>query len=1572
MAKLRDSDVATVLAGVQDKVVENPETGFLETMDEYLSGNVKRKLKIAKEMAASNPEYGRNVDLLEAALPPDVPSHRITARIGASWIKPEHLSAFVREKMQLGRRLETVFNFNPMSNEWTMTYRGQGGYRGVSNAQLQRDIRAAKNSVEATRVWGTERRNFYDLIGDALSGKRPVVSVYDPVTRKTFMDVVATKAAEDKLQDIQMEFGRWLFSDPTIGDEAVQWFNDIINTSIPMKADGSHLTFPGKSMWMLTAKEAAELGLESGSVVFYPHQANAVWKYLKNGNIYLAHEVGAGKTVTMALIAMEAKRLRGKRKVLYVTLNDSTYDQAVAEIKALYPLANILPVRVSTNEQRKQRALQKLALNDFDIAIMRQQDLDRIALSPESERVFIEEELAEYREILEEAKKNGARIQEQEIQAAIQQLEEKLKAPGVHDEAKRKNLYFDDLGIDLMIVDEAHQYKNVPYATRLTRITGLNPPGSPTAKAFFRKTQYLNAIFPKQDALVLASGTALSNSIAEMYNLQRMLQPQEVKRQGVWSFDRWIANFGDMGSQMEWDGARGAYKSITTNRKIVNAGRMLATAYQNVDSVRAKDTPIKRPETRGGEPQRVVINPNQYVNDYKQIILERCTALDMDPKNAEYEGVPDNMLRIISNMSKVAIDQRLDHHYANTEMQQDSKIAVASKKIFQRWQEEKKHKGVQLVFADLGTPKRFDKFKYKTDEQVEKLNDDELIAYNEEKLEHENSTEGFNVYDGLKQELIKMGIPRGQIAFIHDADHSNKDKKAANLRQLFKKVNNGEIRVLIGSTSKAGTGVNVQQRVSDIHHLDVWWNYSAWEQRNGRGIRAGNIYANEGMPGTYIWNYVTETTVDATRWDKIFAKGKVLNAVLGGDINIDVIEDISEDTMSAKMMAAEASGDPLMSQQATLLNEVQTIRFAQAAYLDNIRSSKMELASIPGRIETLEKNIKDYRKSHDLMEQVTAVRFMGDDRTYVFEKHGKEIIAALEKAIAADVTSWKPEKKAPLLVFGSHTEKEVTETVEGKEKKVKKYTLVPLPVKASITGQAADPFGRRLLLSGDILSSDRQLAALAIDKKGKATIDLKANVSRTVTEYVTMMAKSEADAKETIAELKGKEPKLQKIIEQPWAKAKELEEKSIQLAEIERQMSARGQNAGNPELGLPIDKYQGMVPVIDDIEEPDNWYRTQGVTFAGSSSYPEFGISKDVDLNNFLKNRRKSFKPGNLYRRPQGVDVLVGEQPPGEPTSPRAYTTIDNETLFWVQIGGGDFVTVKPAQWQLMERIIGKDNNWYHTTYDGEHYLVHVNNDVRDAFLKAEIAGTPPSGVQDLNREARPEEEVAAGEVAPGSEEMYALAEEDRPEGWGEIGTETSRPGTLGEVDLVEMARELARTVSGIKIIERNGEVLIRNLRGQECKIVGVKRIAPDKVILEVSYFGTEKAGAVIAGGFRAAKEGRTAEIALVANHAGQWTLNHEFYHWLEDIGAISNGDKTILNRKIKVLIKTHPKTYGALSGRSPAEQRADWVGRSLAGQYDATTPTGKILTKVRGIIDRVVNALGIRTAGGVMRDIRA
>jgi N12 class adenine-specific DNA methylase len=1544
MARLRSSDVESVRAGVADKIVENPETGFLETIDEYLSGNVKRKLAVAREMAASNTEYARNVALLEAAQPAEIPQHRITARIGASWIDPAHLAEFVRDKMALRHGLHAIFNFSPVSNEWSMSFGGEEHYRGrgkgvgENKAEVQRQIAAAKRSVEATTVWGTQRMDFFELMKCALMGKRPQVTF--TVDRKQYLDEVATQAAEVKLQDIQSEFGRWLFAEAGRSDEAVKRFNDLINTSVPMNADGSHLTFPGKGMWMVTPKEKAALGI-TDALTFYPHQMNAAWKYLKNGNLYLGHEVGTGKTVTMALIAMEAKRLRGKKKVLYVTLNDSTMGQAVQEIKNLYPMANILPVRVSTNEQRKQRSLQKIALNDFDIAIMRQQDLDRIGLSPESERVFIEEELLELREILEEAKKEGARILEQDIQVQIHALEEKLKAPGVHDEAKRKNLFFDDLGIDLMIVDEAHKYKNIPYATRLTRITGLNPTGSPTAKDFFRKTQYLNAQFPKKDGIVLASGTALSNSIAEMYNIQRMLQPQEVKRQGVWSFDRWIANFGDMGSQLEWDGARGQYKVITTNRRIVNAGRLLATAYQNVDSVRAKDTPVKRPIIRGGEPQRVKVQPNQYVEDYKQIVLERCAAIEADPKNAEYEGVPDNMLRIISNMSKVAIDQRLDHHYANTEMQQDSKIATASKIMYRRWQEEAKHKGVQLVFADLGIPGKYsDKFKYKTEDETSQLAPEDLAIYNEEMFEHESASAGFNTYEGLKKELVKLGIPENQIAFIHDADHSNKEKKAANLRSLFKKVNAGDIRVLIGSTSKAGTGVNIQGRVSDIHHLDVWWNYSAWEQRNGRGIRAGNLYANEGMPGTYIWNYVTETTVDATRWDKVFAKGKVLNAVLGGDVNLDVIEDISDETMSAKMMAAEASGDPLMSTQATLLQKVQGLRFEQAAHLDVVRRSKMDLAAIPDRIEALEKGIKDYQRSRDIMDKVTAVRFIGDDRTLVLEKHGKEIAEALENAVKADTGSWTENKKVTLLVFGSHTETEVTEEVEGKdgekkEKKVKKYTFVPLPAKADITGKERDPYGRRLLISGSILSSDRNLADIQA-KQGKdgivTTVDIKANVSRTVTEYLSYLNHSEESAKGAIAELKSNAPKLQSVIDTPWAKVDELAKNDKELREVEAQMASRGVSVGDPTTGIPIDKYKGIVPVLEDVADKDGWSFHDGIVYPHQNT--TIGVRGKQDLSRFLKSGKLKPHIASQYNAPDSLQALNGGKPGTPATEPVAYTVIDNVTKFWVP-AGGTFVTVDPVEWNLLKRILGEEGTWHYAVSVVGRYLVHVNEaGERDAFIHAEQERYVPQGVKDID-----EKSTTTGHV------QYSVGKE--------AGTGRGKMD-LGTVQSLFPGQQ----------VEQDGENFTVTLKnGAQAIIYGVAEITPNAVSLNAGYKKGLGVGRFIAGAFDGLDAQGRGVIRIIRDNAkAPWTISHESVHWLEKVGVISESDKATLNARIQKEGKWNKDL-------SHEENRANWLADFVRGPKPNQTVLAQIWQKIQDFINRVV---GIRTAGMIGRELQS
>ncbi len=1349
MAKLRGSDPDTVMKGVQDKVIENPETGFLETMDEYLSGNVKAKLAVAKSMAESNPQYERNVKLLEGALPEDIPAHRITVRIGASWIGPQHLSDYVGERMSLGNKLTTIFTFNPASNEWKMSFKGRetkwkDGERVEVKAETERAIREARRSLEATRMWGTPQRDFFLLIHDAIEGRRPLVTYYDPTDQKSHIDAVATRAAEAKLADIQGDFGRWLFSEPKRAEEAVRIFNEKINTSIPMKADGSHLTFPGKSLAMLTGKEAEKLGTATGALTMYPHQASAVWKYLKNGNVYLAHEVGTGKTATMAMIAMEARRLRGKKKVLYVTHSDTTFAQAIGEIKRLYPLANIMPVRVSTEEERKQRTLQKLAMNEFDVAVMRQQDIDRIALSPDAERAFIQEEVDELREILEEARANGTRILERDIQTRMAALEEKLKET-VHEEAKRKNLYFDDLGIDLMIIDEAHRYKNVPYATRLTRITGLNPPGSPTARAMFRKTQYLNAQFPKGDAIVLASGTPLTNSIAELYNIQRMLQPKEVKRQGVWSFDRWIANFGDIGTSLEWDGARGEYRNITTNNRIVNAGRLLATAYQNVDSVRVEDTPVRRPEIRGGEPIRIKVQPNKYVKDYQEIVLERCRNLEQDPRHAEFEGVPDNMLRIISNMSKVAIDQRLDPRYANTEMQEDSKIFKASRIIFRRWQEEKDHKGVQLVFADLGVPHRFaGKFRELKPEQIEALSQEERAEYEAARYEKMNQSTGFNTYDALTAELVKLGIPRNEIAYIHDADSANKEKKSSNLEALYRKVNAGEIRVLIGSTSKAGTGVNIQERVSDVHHLDVWWNYSAWEQRNGRAIRAGNIYTD--LEGVYIHNYATETTVDATRWDKIFAKGKVLNSVLAGDINLDVIEDISEETLSARLMAAEASGDPLMATHANLLHKVQALRMEQSGFLDNLRRSRGELSRIPGQIQDAEATIDRIKKSRAVMEQVTAVQFVGDDRTLVFEKHGKDIAEALDKFLMNPANALA-KVKVPLLVFGSHTETtEIEKTPEGKEKKVKKYTFQPLPVQATILphGYAFMTGTMHAEITGDINPTDWKLAELEFDKKKNLKgITPTANVSRAVTNYLSDLDRGEKSNEEYIEEKKGNEPKLKKIIETPWPKQEDFEESVKKLEEVERQMARRGIQAGNAKEGLPIARYEAPVPTLEDVTPKESWFIGEGVTWPAieGRDTPPFAFSKEVTLKDFAANRAGKFEPqvAGRYNRPESNQVLSGPPLSDKPAAvPFAFTSVNDKSQFWLQDEKDRFYLVDPLHWELVNRIMGKAGTWHieETGRIGGKFLIHETAGKRDAYIEIKRAGEPPSGVRELAKKA--------------------------------------------------------------------------------------------------------------------------------------------------------------------------------------------------------------------------------------------
>ncbi len=1578
IAGLRNISYEQAQKGIADQIIENPETGFMETMPEYLSGNVRGKLEAARIMAAENPEYQRNVSLLEAVLPDEIEAHRITARIGATWIDPKKMAEFVNELIGIrgGHYITPVFNLDPVTNDWEFTLKGtdtrwdsRGGRFGngayiENKAATQRNIARVKNRVEAKNTWGTARLNFFEILGYMVRGRKPVVQ-YPGYDGKLYIDAVSTVTAEAKATEIQARFERWLFEEQERADETVRRFNERVNTHILPNYSGDHLTLPGKSLSILTPREAKKMGITDKQMVLWPHQMNAVWQYVRNGNIYLAHEVGAGKTATLAMIAMEAKRIKNKRKIVLSALG-STRAQIIEEIKNFYPMANVLSVTVpmESNKQAHRIALAKIRDNDFDIAVIRHEDLNNITMSPDSERVFLKQDLKELQELHEAAQNNHHRIRAEELQVLINEKQEEINQLKPYSEpGAEKALYFDDLGIDLLMVDEAHIYKNIKYRTLLTKVTGLNPQGSPRADEFFKKAQYMNAQYPAQDGLVLASGTPLTNSIAELYNLQRVLQPKEIKRQKAWAFDRWITNHGDIGVSLEWDGAKGDYKTVKTNRSMVNAGRLMATVYQNIDSVRAKDTPIERPEIRGGKPQKIVVNPNQYVEDYKQIVLRRIRALERDPQNAMYDGRHDNILRIISNMSAVAIDQRLLFSknrqkrkiagpYADTELQEDSKIYKSAEIIRRRWEEEHDDKGVQLVFADLGTPKKKSgKFEKKTPEQIEAMNADELEKYRKDEVIFENESPlKFNTYDALKDELIRRGIPKEQIAFIHDVDHSNDAVKASNQRKLFKKVRDGDVRVLIGSTEKAGTGLNVQDRVSDIHHLDVWWNYSAWEQRNGRGLRAGNdVYLDKGV---YIWNYSTKTTVDATRWSKIFAKGKVLNAVLSGNIDIDVIEDINAEILSAKEMEASTSGNKLMGKQADLVQQVQRLKLEHSGYRDSIRNARKHLAEIPMQIQIAEGYIEVATKSNEMLEKITAVKFAGADEALILKKHGKQIAVEL-KRLSGEYGDSK-ERTIPLAVFGTHKETTVEEEVDGKKKKIKKVEFTPLPVTADITR----PERTRIFGEGHTdEETDSLWAAHKDDWKMQFVklsdsfggrdlmplVDIKerlvGNTSRYISGTISSQKEQIKKTGEELDEIKAKVPKLEKVIDTPWAKEEEFDKAQSDLVDVEREMSEQGGPDTDPEAGLHIEDYSAPVPMIEDFgKRDDDWHRTNGMVFNREGTIVAF--QTEAMMRRFSNDRSRPFNAAYAYNTPDIVDAALQDTPINRANRavPTMFTTVDGVSRFWVN-NDGTFYTVDPALFQMAGRIVNvlgerSEANWYVEKHLGKTYLVHATN--KDGVLRRDAA---------IIAEPQVPLDVPENVQNPPAREQYSI---------GEF-VPVSATVTLDDMKRFFAGQDVGKTADGV--------VWVKTKKGYGLQILSVDEVSVDGARIRASYGRMKRDGEFVYGKYE------NKVITLQKDLAGKWTLAHEAEHWLEDIGLISGSEQRLLRAKIERLVKG--KKFETLNKDDigGTEDRAAYVAEQLLKREQTHGAIRRMLNRIADFIDGLVNIF-TRTTRGIVRDI--
>lgn len=944
---------------LKGQVYNDPVAGWV-TAENYLSGNVREKLKVAQGAAEADPVFEENVRALEAVQPEDLAPADIDARLGAPWIPTDLVKEFAAELMDtyVGR---IRVNFSDAAGIWT----------------IEPDTRPMTTTVEAASTWGTPKVNFYDLMSYALNGGFPRVMTPKDSEGKSYLDKEATEAANTKLREIKDRFARWAWEDSVRANNLARKYNDEYNAirlrkykypAIPGQVDDhGRVRLPGM---------AAGMALN-------PHQAAAVWRGVESGNMFAAHDVGTGKTFTMTALAMEARRLGVSRKPMIAVLN-STIEQFKTEFLRLYPGANILALKISEKKDERKKQLNRIATNAWDAVIVTHESYAKIPVSAAT----LQENLGREIEALEMAilsaqadtGSKSSRIVKQ-IEAAKRSLENKMKKL-LEQKEKDDVLSFEELGVDMIMVDEAQEYKNLMFATKLGRqLKGLNPEGSARAFDLYMKTNYLNDNFGR--GVVFASGTPLSNSVAELYTWSRYLQPQELRKRGLMNFDMWANTFGDIGQTAEYLPEGGGYQMVTKFRQFVNIGELLQMVYGVMDAVKADDTGIKRPKMKTGKPIPIIVPQNEGVAEYQEELKARAIKIRQGPRAA----LPDMMLKVVSDGRKAAMDMRLVDPASPD--YDETKTNYAVKIVKEIYDDTAKDKGTILIFSDLGVP----------------------------------GEDKFSVYGDLKQKLVKMGIPAEEIAFVHDAKNDRERKI------LFSKVRSGQVRVFVGSTKKAGTGVNVQDRAAALVNMDTHWNWANIEQRIGRGIRQGNMFDEVG-----VYFIATEGTVDAFMWDKVQAKGRLLNRIMSGDLTLRRAEDISRDTMSASEMVAVSSGDPRIAEKVQLESDVQRLESLTRSYTDNKRRLQSRLASAPEQIASSRSYAASYTKDAEALSKVKSIRIGNDTYELEDDEQRKKLDEALEthlkglkkgdSASERGVTIGATDNGLPVLVRRSFTDNE--------------------------------------------------------------------------------------------------------------------------------------------------------------------------------------------------------------------------------------------------------------------------------------------------------------------------------------------------------------------------------------------------------------------------------------------------------------------------------------------------------------------------------------------------------------------
>lgn len=853
--------------------------------DEYLSGNVREKLRIAKNSAELYPEdYKVNVEALQKVQPKDLTASEISVRLGATWLPPDDVQEFIFHLLETPRYAQwnIKVHFSPFTSEWNIEGKSYD-----------------KGNVRAYNTYGTSRINAYKIIEETLNLKDVRIFDYiedDEGKKKAVLNKKETAIAQSKQEMIKQEFQDWIWSDPERRERLCKSYNEKFNSVRPREYDGSHIIFNGMN---------PEIELRE-------HQKNAVAHILYGGNTLLAHAVGAGKTFEMVAAAQESKRLGLCNKSLFVVPNHLT-EQWAAEYLQLYPAANILVATKKDFETKNRKKFcGRIATGDYDAVIIGHSQFEKIPMSIERQRAILEQQLEEITEGIAELKRNrGENFSVKQLEKSKKSIKQKLDK--LNDQTKKDDVVtFEELGVDRLFVDESHYYKNLYLYTKMRNVGGIAQTEAQKSSDLFMKCRYLDEITGGRGT-VFATGTPISNSMVELYTIQRYLQYNTLVKNGLQHFDAWASTFGETITAVELTPEGTGYRAKTRFAKFYNLPELMAMFKEIADIKTADMLNLPVPEAKY---HNIAVKPSEMQKEMVASLAERAEQV----RGGGVDSSVDNMLKITNDGRKLALDQRMLN-----DMLPDfegSKINACVDNIYRIWEKNTDKKSAQLVFCDLSTPKN-------------------------------DGT--FSVYNDIRKKLIERGIPESEVKFIHEADTDMKKK------ELFQKTRKGEVRVLLGSTQKMGAGTNVQDKLIALHDVDCPWRPSDLEQRSGRIVRQGNE-----NPQVDIYRYVTEQTFDAYLYQLVEGKQKFASQIMTSKSPVRSAEDIDETALSYAEIKMLATGNPYIKEKMDLDIQVQKLKMLKSNFLSEkygledkvIKFYPQQIAYLKSRVEGLTKDVE--------------------------------------------------------------------------------------------------------------------------------------------------------------------------------------------------------------------------------------------------------------------------------------------------------------------------------------------------------------------------------------------------------------------------------------------------------------------------------------------------------------------------------------------------------------------------------------------------------------------------------------